>query len=624
MSQDSASLSEDQLDGPEALQAAAARKQRLFDFVILLGLLVAILIVYAQVGSFEFSNLDDPAFVYQNPHVANGFTRATIQWAFTSQTVGHWVPVTALSHVLAVNLFGMESGMHHLLNVAFHILTAFLLFAVLRRATGSRGPSAFVAFAFALHPLNVESVAWVTERKEVLAGLFWFLALYLYVRYAEHPSTGRYLEVAAAFLLALMSKAVAISFPLAALLFDVWPFRRIERPDVTWRTLIAEKIPLLLLSVAATYVAYLTQGASGAIQAFPAPLRFYNALMSYGIYLRQIFWPTRLAVFYPYPQAIILGWAAASIITLLCVSALVVSVRRSRPYLAVGWFWFLATMLPTIGIIQAGKQAHADRYMYIPMVGLLIALAWGAADVCAKWPRLRWGMEIAGMAVCLACLVVARTDAAYWQNSGTLFQRALEVTDSNLVALEHLGLYESNTQRLPAAIAHYQQVLALDPSNGIAEAQIGADMERLEGCAPAMPHFEAAIRLDPNVLGAYLNLGNCLALQGDNAGAVRNFGAAVHLNPQDARSLEGLALSLSKFPDRLPEAIQQFQAAIRLQPRNAKLRGEFGMLLARSGRGEEAIRQLQEVYELEPFPDSEISATLNRLRAESNRPAGGH
>jgi len=302
----------------------------------------------------------------------------------------------------------------------------------------------------------------------------------------------------------------------------------------------------------------------------------------------------------------------------------VISVWRTRPYLAVGWFWFVGTMLPTIGIVQAGRQAHADRYMYIPMVGLLIAAAWGAADLGAKWPRWRWGLEIAGTAVCLACLITARRDTAYWQNSGTLFRRAIEVTDSNEVAFEHLGLYESNTNQLPAAIAHYQKVLALDPTNGVAEAQIGADLARLEGCTPAMPHFEAAIRLNPTIIGPFLNLGMCAALQGDNALALRSFEAAVRLRPEDLVPLEGLALALSKFPERLPEAIQQFKVAIGFHPRDAKLRGDFGLLLASIGQSEEAIEQLQAVLELEPFPDPQITATLNRLRAERNRPADRH
>ena len=388
------------------------------DLAIVLGLLVAIFAVYGQVGRFDFTSYDDPLYVSENLHVQAGLTFESIKWAGTAVVASNWMPVTLFSHMLDCQLFHLQSGMHHLMNVVFHVLSTLLLFFTLKRATGDRGASAFVAAVFALHPLHVESVAWVAERKDVLSTFFWFLALYAYVRYAESPSLRRYLLVAAPFALGLMAKPMLVTFPFTLLLFDLWPLRRVQFPRIVW-----EKLLLIALAAAVSVVTFLVQQSTAAVKSFPLPVRIENALIAYAAYLVQTFWPSGLAVLYPYQQSPEVWLAAAGGPVILGISAAVIYGWRARPYLATGWFWFLGTLVPVIGLVQVGLQSRADRYMYIPMVGLLMMLAWGARDVIAQWPQAKVPVMVAAAACCCAFLLLARTQTEYWQNSGTLFQR---------------------------------------------------------------------------------------------------------------------------------------------------------------------------------------------------------
>ncbi len=614
-----AESSEDRLLHPVAEAERDAAKQRLFDFAIWLGLIACILVVYAQVGDFEFENFDTNLYVYGNPHVAQGLTAGTIRWAFTAVVAGNWMPVTLLSHALDVQLFGMQSGIHHLVNVLFHALAAILLFACLKRATGARGPSAFVAFVFAIHPLHVESVAWIAERKDVLAAFFWFLALYCYLRYAEKPSTVRYLALAAAFSLGLMSKPTSVTFPFTLLLFDVWPLRRYPCPKGEALNLIWEKVPLFLLSAMASIVTYKVQGSAGALAAVAPASRIANAFTSCLIYLRQTFWPADLAVFYPYPHSYVIVFLTGAVVVTAGMLALAISAWRTRPHLTVGLLWFFGTLIPVIGLVQAGRQAHADRYMYVPMVGMLIVLAWGAADVYARSRRMRHLISVAATAFCIVCLVVARRDVAYWQNSGTLFQRALDVTRGNVAAEEHLAAYDLETGRLPAAVEHYESALAIDPTYAPAEANLGVALKKLEGCATAERHFEAAIHLNPNYAAPRFNLGLCRSEDRDYAGAAADFESAVQIQPVYPDARLQLSLALAKIPGRTPDAIRELEEALQLEPEDAKLHAELGLLLASIGRGEEAMQQLKTALDLDPLSNPEIELTLDRLRLQQQK-----
>jgi tetratricopeptide (TPR) repeat protein len=511
-------------------------RPRLLDAGIGLALVIAIFIVYGQVSGFDFIHFDDPVYTYNNPHVQAGLTLDSLKWAFTSVVAGNWGPVTLLSHLLVHSLFRMESGMHHMANVFFHAIAAVFLFAALRRATGARWPSAFVAAIFALHPLHVESVAWVSERKDVLSALFWFWALYAYVRYVEKPGAARYLPVTILLCLGLMSKTMLVTFPFTLLFFDVWPLRR----NVSWGQRIVEKIPLFGLVAIGAVVAYIAQTQDKAISTVSLPLRIENALVSYSVYLRQTIWPAHLEWFYLYPTSIPSWETGLAAAILMAISIGAILTWRTHPYFATGWFWYLGTLVPVIGIIQIGAQSHADRYTYIPMVGLSIIVAWGAVDIVQRWPRLVPAIATAGAASCLACTVLAYQQTSYWQDGKTLFGRSLEIDPNNYwsrynLGLEHytLGNELMSSGRRAEAIAEFESVLRVKPDWAEADNNLGILLANLPGRKDeAVAHFEAAVRLDPNLAEAQRNLGILLAGQpGRTAEAITHLEVANRLHP---------------------------------------------------------------------------------------------
>src|ERR1039458_4791626 len=389
----------------EKVEARTAARGSRADVWIGVGLAAATLLVYAQVAGFGFVNFDDPDYV-------NTSGRG-VAWAFTSVEAANWFPVTRLSHILDGLLFGMRSGWHHLTNVAWHAAATLLLFGFLRRATGARWRSAFVALIFALHPLHVESVAWVAERKDVLSAFFWFLTLCGYVRYAERGARGWYVFTLAAFALGVMAKPMLVTLPVVLLLVDVWPLeRRAYR----------EKVPFFALSAASAIVTFVVQrsaGAVGEIAVFPLGLRVENALVTYVVYIGKMFWPARLAVFYPYPAKIAAWQALLALALIVAVSVAAWRGFRGCPYVAVGWAWYLGTLVPVIGLVQVGAQARADRYMYIPMTGLAIILAWGAAEIVRRRPNLKPAVTALAVVGCAAITSTAERTHSQRANNNT-------------------------------------------------------------------------------------------------------------------------------------------------------------------------------------------------------------
>jgi protein O-mannosyl-transferase len=505
------------------------------DLAIWLGLVLAILVVYAQTGQFEFSSYDDPE--YLSSHVQPGLTLAGIKWAFTAIVSANWGPVTLLSHMLDCQLFGMDSGAHHLVNVLFHALAAILLFVCLKRASGAYWPSAFVAFVFAVHPLHVESVAWVAERKDVLFAFFWFVALYAYIRYTERESVRGYLLVAIPVCLGLMSKPMMVTFPFALLLFDAWPLRRVRFPKA-----LIEKLPLITLSAAASAVTWFAQ--TGAIQeGIPLPFRLRNAAFSYIAYIRQMFWPSGLVVFYPYRNVKV--WEAVAAAGVIAgVSALLIAVRRNRPYLLIGWLWYLGTLVPAIGLVQVGGQAMADRYTYIPAIGISVMLAWSAADLITRHPRLKPAIATLAVLSCGLSIALARKQTSYWMNSETLFRHALDVDKDNYVARLNLGTYLGRNGRALEAIPLFEEVVRYIPGDANVHNSLAillADQPgRLE---EAIAHFKSAVRLDPDYYEAQYNLGTALSqVPGRESEALAHFEAAQRIQP---------SLAVAQIIDRL-------------------------------------------------------------------------
>lgn len=575
------------------------------DLAILCGLAVLIFAVYWQVRNFDFTTYDDDLYV-MGPAQA-GFTAGSVKWAFTAVVSNNWIPLTLLSHILDVQLFGIESGMHHLMNVVWHMLATLLLFAAFRRATGAVWCSAFVAFFFGLHPLHVGSVAWIAERKDVLSAFFWFLALYAYVRYTEQPGLRRYLLMAAAFTLGLLAKPMVVTFPFVLLLLDVWPLRRFAWPKVA-----IEKAPLILLSVVASVVTYLTQSSTGAVVAMPLAVRIENALVSYAIYIKQMFWPAGLAVIYPYSQSIPIWETIVALALLVAVTAYAVRVWRTHPYVATGWFWYLGTLVPVIGLIQVGEQAHADRYTYIPLVGLAMILAWGAAEILQE-RQIYWAAGLSGA----ACIAISWMELPYWQNSETLFQRAVDVTENNWIAEYNLGHFLMTLPgRMPDAISHFRAALRIKPDYVEARNNLGACLQDSGHAADAVQELQTLVRLKPNFADAHFNLGLALSKLPDrSADAIGEFESALYLNPKLESAHVNLAALLVKL-GRPADAIPHFEAALRLDPGYRNERNLGAVLATLPGRKAEAIVHLEAAQRL--HPDPETANFINSLRLSGN------
>ena len=582
-------------------------------------LVLATFAVYYQVSNFQFVNYDDPEYVSANPHVRQGITADGIAWAFTSTEAANWFPLTRLSEMLDCQLFGLRAGWHHLTNVAIHVAAAVLLFLFLFSATGARWPSAFVAFVFALHPLHVESVAWVAERKDVLCALFWFLALLAYVRYVKRPSRGWYALLLAAFCAGLMSKPMIVTLPVLLLLIDIWPLRR--RPSLR------EKPPLFALSAAAAIFTFVVQRGSGAVRTLeivPLPLRIENALIGYVVYIGKTLWPSGLAVFYPYPAAIPAWQAALAAVATVAITFLVWRRMRDLPFLAVGWLWYLVTLLPVIGLVQVGSQARADRYMYVPMVGLLIMLAWGIEAIGEAGGRL---LPPLTALFALACVAIAWTQTGYWQDSETLFRDALSVTKENYVAEHNLGSAMLDTSaKLPEAEAHLREAVRLAPDSVRAHTDLGSVLAKMGRFPEAAAEYRAALRLDPSseitrnnlasaladAAGAHYRRGLDLAKAGRSAEAASELEAAINLRPDDPEAQNNLGVVLSQMPGRTGEAIAHFKEALKLRQGYEDARYNLAVALAETGQTSQAIQELETI--LRTHDDPQVREAVRGLR----------
>jgi tetratricopeptide (TPR) repeat protein len=617
-------------------------------------LVVMIWAVFGQTLRHEFINFDDDVYVYNNPDILKGLSTSGVRLAFTHFYVANWHPVTMLSYLSDYELSGLNPSRYHLTNVLLHMATSISLFLVLRFMTGSLWRSAFVAMLFAIHPLRVESVAWVSERKDLLGGLFFMLSLGAYTRYTKRAASagplgrlgfgapwwrvagGSYMMVIVFFTLGLMSKVMLVTLPFVLLLLDFWPLCRFS-PSATdlingeqtlfrlgnvksFCRLIVEKIPLLLISAVFCGVAIWTQQKSLVLtEQLSFPWRVGNAICSYVTYIRLTLFPAGLAVFYPHPGKSLPLWQiATSLILLIVISLAVYIMRKKRPYLAIGWLWYLGILVPVIGLMQVGDQAYADRYTYLPQIGLYILLVWLVADDFARWRCRRLEIGTAMITLLAALMVSAWIQTSYWRNNESLWNRTLAHTAGNYTAHYNLGVALLAGQgRIEETIEHFQQALQINPGYADAHNNLGLALEKQGKIEEAIEHFRQAFQINPKHANAHDNLGIALAKQGKIEEAIEHFRQALQINPDHANAHSNLGIALTK-QGKIEEAIEHFRQTLQINPDHANAHNNWGIALEKQGKIEEAIKHFRQALQINPNHASAHSNLDNALLTEKN------
>ena len=585
-------------------------------WILAVILLAATIALYFPVSHHPFVNYDDDVYVTENVHVQSGLNWDTVKWAFTTYEFANWHPLTWISHALDYQMFQLDPGGHHETNLLLHVLNTLLLFWVLLRATGSAGPSFVVAALFALHPVNVESVAWISERKNLLSALFFLLALGAYRWYAREPRVIRYVAVAVLFGFGLMSKPQVITFPCVLLLWDYWPLRRMfaggqepssgeqlaALPGKSLAWLVLEKLPLFAICLASALITLRAErtGALTGIYFHPFSVRLQNAIISYVRYVGKAFWPSSLALYYPYPtgDSLILWQVIAAFAFLLAATALVIASRRR--YLLVGWLWFLGTLVPVIGLKQVGIQSMADRYAYVSFIGLFIMVCWGVADWARQRHISRAMLTAVSIVVLMALAVMTHRQIAYWDDNVTLWSHAVQVTKNNYVAEDHLGGALLADGQFEAAMPHFYRAVAINPDDPDSNLNIGGYEQKQKNLPQAIAQYKKVISVtqDSSKVNAderakaFNNMGYAYRELGDLPHARESFEAAVAANPQYVKAWIGLGLVEQKSRN-LSDAIQAFSQAMKLQP------SDWGYLLLartleRSGDNNAALAAMQQ------------------------------
>jgi len=563
------------------------------------------LLAYWPVRNHEFINLDDDIYIIDNRQVKPGLTLDGLIWAFRFNQSGYWQPLTWLSHMLDVEMFGLNPAGHHLSNLLIHLTNSLLLFWIFHRTTGCLYRSAFIAALFAVHPLNVDSVAWVAERKNVLSTLFWMLSVFFYVRYVESPNAARYSLILVIFAVGLMVKPMLVTLPFVLLLLDYWPLQRVrfsqqqthaceasEGEGILERQgnvlkLVMEKIPLFVLSIISIGLSILSARQLNIVvpaDAAPMNLRIANALVSYVSYLAKMIWPHNLAIFYPFPKDLPLWQAAGSGVLLVALTGLFLLRLNHKPYLAIGWLWFLGTLVPVIGIVQAGRwPAMADRWGYVPIIGLFIVIAWGISEIKPKWHHRKAALTLLGISVVACCIVSVRTQLQHWENSLALFKHALEVTQDNALAHNNLGSAFLEDGEIDAALHHFQAALRLRPEIPKAHNNVGHALMKLGRVNEAVDRYLESIKLNPSAAETYNGLAVALIEQGRIAESILHLLKALHLEPHYADAYNNLGAAYRK-QGRAINAAKCYLEAIRLKPDFAEAYNNLGLLLWNEGK----------------------------------------
>jgi len=542
-------------------------------------LVLATAAVFYQVRGYDFVSFDDLEYVFDNDGISSGTMLERFHWAITSAYSANWHPLTWMSHAVDIELFGLASGKHHLVNVIFHIANALLLFWALKRMTGCRWRSGLAALLFALHPLNVETVAWISQRKSLVSTFFMMLVFWFYSGYAQHRRSKDYGLTFLCFILGLLAKPMIVTIPFVLLLLDYWPLRRLRtgngrRIDAkggeaeNFSRLIVEKLPFLAMAAVICFVAVWAQRSAGAVASLafiPIEDRLANAVVSYAGYLYHLIWPFDLAVYYPYPDHIAAWKAGASLLLLCMVSGVAYKHSRHAPWLMVGWLWYLGTLVPVIGLVQVGSQAMADRYAYVPMIGIFIMVAWMIPDAAFRHSTGRFFIPITVMLVMTFLMVTTWRQARYWQNSVTLFHRMTDVAPKSAMGYYNLAVAQEKKGRLLEALNHYRE----------------------------------ALRLNRNHVDARMNYGLMLSRQGDYAGAIHQYILALKVEPENFEIYNNLGAAYADI-DNLDLAVNHFMKAIQLNPEDAKIHNNLGVVLLRKGKSKEAVFHLRQAIRVDP------------------------
>jgi protein O-mannosyl-transferase len=638
--------------------------------------------IYWPAMRHDFVNYDDDLYVTSNVHVQAGLTLASMKWALLHPVTSNWHPLTIWSHMADCQFFGLNPWGHHLTSVLLHALSTVLVFLFLRGLTGAFWQSVLVAALFGWHPAHVESAAWVAERKDVLSACFGFLALIFYVRYAQgrmqnaecrmqkpaaswgecrmqnaecripRPPTRTTLHVSRFtlhsstfyllslffFALGLMSKPMLVTWPFVMLLLDCWPLGRMQRSEVRGQrsevgsrasrftfhaSLLLEKLPFFALAAAASIATFLVQKLEHTVKTveeFPLGARGENALISYCRYLGKLFWPTDLAVFYPHPGHWPVWKVALAGAVMVSISVLLFRQRRRYPLLLMGWLWYCGTLVPVIQLVQTGGHAMADRYTYIPSVGVLVVAVWGACELTRRWRYRVMALSVAGGAAALLCLALTRQQLGHWQDSETLFRHAVEVTENNYVAYDNLGTVLGQKGQLDEAIRQFREAVRLKPDHANARCNLGIALEKTGQTDEAIHQLQEAIRLKPDHANAHCNLGSALEKKGQMDEAMRQFQEAIRLQPDHADAHNNLGVNLGKR-GQLDAAIDQLRESIRLRPNHAEAHNNLGTAFLQQGRTDEAIAQYREALRLK-LDYTDAQNNLARAQAVKNAMPG--
>jgi len=575
-------------------------------------ILVAVTImVYWQTGNHGFINFDDPEYVYENPYVKMGLTPATIKWAFTTFYASNWHPLTWLSHMTDVQLYDMHPFGHHITNVVLHSANVLLLFLLLLRLTGFPWRSMTVAALFALHPLHVESVAWISERKDVLSAFFWLMTLHLYAGYAKKPGWRRYLLMVVTFAFGLMAKPMLVTLPIVLMLLDYWPLGRWRiatgntcAARLPFRKLVLEKLPFFVLAGISSLLTLWAQHEGGAVNSldnYSITMRIANAITSYSGYLCKMVWPWNLAIFYPLPKAIPIMHVLGAGCFFAVMTFISIRVRRKQPFMVTGWLWYVVTLVPVIGLIQVGAQSSADRYTYLPLIGIFILVVWWACEFSLNLPYRSRGLilTLIGGIMLTACAFVTLRQISFWQNDVTLFSHALAVTNDNFIAHNNLGFALAREDKLFEAAAHFNEAIRISPRFADAYTNLGEIFLKTGDIDDSISYLSKAIDLRPHHAATFLDMGVAMFRKGNIAEALNSFDRALAIDSflGDGYYNKGIVLSTSGKTD---EAIECFTAALKINPDNPDYHTHAGMELARRGRTQEAINHFSEALRLNP------------------------